>query len=220
MEKVTGILWYVKWFAIVCALALLVDMVYVFWPYPTMRGVAAFQHNLQTESELIASLSAPDSAAFIRKVQLWAYQPTFAWSGLHEMMRDVNQPESWQGANAYMHSFVTGNWQFLQTAHIGILLFAQRLAVLLLSAPLFLVVMLAAGLDGFITWYKRRTSVGRESGFIYHRAKHGFNHTWLGVWVLYLLPPIVLDPRWMIPPALLLTGLATRLAVGYFKKYL
>ncbi|QLQ32008.1 MAG: hypothetical protein HZT40_10885 [Candidatus Thiothrix singaporensis] len=45
-----------------------------------MRGVAVFQHNLQTESELIASLSAPDSAAFIRKVQLWAYQPTFAWS--------------------------------------------------------------------------------------------------------------------------------------------
>ena len=220
MEKVTGILWYVKWFAIVCALALLVDIVYVFWPYPAMRGVAAFQHNLQAESELIASLSAPDSAVFIRQVQLWAYQPTFAWSGLHEMMRDVNKEESWQGANAYMHSFVVGNWQFLQTAHIGILLFAQRLAVLLLSAPLFLVVMLAAGLDGFITWYQRRTSVGRESGFIYHRAKHGFNHTWLGVWVLYLLPPIVLDPRWMIPPALLLTGLATRLAVGYFKKYL
>ncbi|HRJ52265.1 MAG TPA: DUF4400 domain-containing protein [Candidatus Thiothrix moscowensis] len=220
LDKVTGILWYVKWFAIVCTLALLVDIVYVFWPYPAMRGVAVFQHNLQAESGLVASLAGAEAAAFIRKVQVWAYQPTFAWSGLHEMMRDVGKPASWQGANAYMHAFVVGNWPFLQTAHIGILLFAQRLAVLLLSAPLFLVVALAAGLDGSIAWYKRRTSVGRESGFIYHRAKHGFRHTVLGIWVLYLLPPVVVDPRWILLPSLLLVAMATRLAVGYFKKYL
>ncbi|MDD5395546.1 MAG: DUF4400 domain-containing protein [Thiothrix sp.] len=219
-EKVTGTWWYVKWFALVCTLALLVDMVYVFWPWPTLRGVPVFQHNLQAESQLVASLSNMEAQAFIKKVQAWAYQPTFRWSGLHEMMWDVDKPASWQGANAYMHSFVVGNWAFLQTAHIGILLFAQRLAVLALSAPLFGVVLLAAATDGFLSWYKRRTSVGRESGFIYHRAKHGFNHTLLAVWVLYLLPPIVIDPRWVIPPALLLTALAARLAVGYFKKYI
>jgi hypothetical protein len=29
-----------------------------------------------------------------------------------------------------------------------------------------------------------------------------------------------LDPRWVIPPALVLVGLSLRLAVGHFKKYL
>lgn len=219
LEKVTGTLWFVKWFAIVCALALLVDIVYVFWPWPQMHGVAQFSRNYQTESQLVASLSGADGKAYIREVQGWAYQPTFVWSGLHGMMRDVDKPESWQGANAFMHGWVAGNWEFLQTAHVGILLFGQRLAVLLMAAPLFGVVLALAALDGTISWYRRRTSVGRESGFIFHRAKHAFSHTHLGVWLLYLLPPVAIDPRWVIPPALLL-ALSARLAVGYFKKYI
>jgi hypothetical protein len=68
-EKVTGSLWYVKWFAIVCALALLVDIVYVFWPWPQMHGVRQFHHNLQTETQLIAGLSNPQGLAFIQQVQ-------------------------------------------------------------------------------------------------------------------------------------------------------
>lgn len=98
------------------------------------------------------------------------------------------------------------------------LLLLQRLAVLALSAPLFGLVALAMFADGLLTWYKRRTSVGRESGFIYHHAKHAFNYTLLAVWTLYLLPPMPLDPRWVIPPALVLVGLSLRLAVGYFQE--
>lgn len=223
MEKVTGTLWYVKWFTIVFLLALAVDMVYVFWPWPAVRGVAVFQHNLTVENQLIAELSNPQGLAFIKSVQTWVYQPTFVWSGLHDFLVLGAEPSATVvtgSSRDFGQGLARGFWQQLQTAYIGVLLFAQRLAVLALSAPLFGVVMLAAATDGLLGWYKRRTSVGRESGLIYHVAKHGFNNTLRGVWVLYLLPPIVIDPRWVIPPALLLVALATRLAVGYFKKYL
>lgn len=223
MEKVTGTLWYVKWFTLVFLGALLVDMVYVYWPWPSVRGIAVFQHNLDTETHLIAALSNPQGLAFIQQVQTWVYQPTFRWTGLHDFLLMGIQPTADSGTASAAdigQSLATGFKAQIQTAYIGVLLFAQRLAVLALSAPLFLLVALAMFTDGLLTRYKRRASVGRESGFIYHHAKHVFNHTLLAVWTLYLLPPIPLDPRWVIPPALLLVGLSLRLAVGYFKKYL
>lgn len=223
MDKVTGTLWYVKWFTLVFLGALMVDVVYVFWPWPEIRGVAAFQYNLQAESQLIAGLSSPQGLAFIQKVQAWVYQPTFVWSGLHDFLMLGLHPVADSGTATGTdigQGLAHGFREQIQTAYIGVLLFAQRLAVLALSAPLFAVVVLAAAMDGFVVWYKRRTSVGRESGFIYHYAKHGFNHTLLGIWVLYLLPPVAIDPRWVVPPALLLVGLSFHLAVGHFKKYL
>lgn len=223
MAKVTGLLWYVKWFTLVFLLAVVVDMVYVFWPWPAVRGVAAFQHNLRVESQLIAGLADPAGLAFIKTVQAWVYQPTFVWSGLHEFLVLGAEPSAaviTGSGRDFGQGLAHGFWQPLQTAYIGVLLFAQRLAVLALSAPLFGVVMLAAATDGWLGWYQRRTGGGRESGLVYHLAKRGFNNTLRGLWVLYLLPPMVIDPRWVIPPALLLAALATRLAVSYFKKYL
>lgn len=222
MEKVTGILWYVKWFTLVFIFALLVDVVYVFWPYPEVRGVAVLQRNVEAETALITSLSSHQAQMFIQTVQQWLYQPVFVWTGLHDFLILGMQPHDTSiTTSAEMgRGLANGFREQIQTAYLGLLLFSQRLAVLALAAPLFVAVMLAALIDGVVSWYKRRTSVGRESGFIYHRAKHGFNHTILMVWILYLLPPVVIDPRWVIPPALLLVGLSFRLAVGFFKKYL
>ena len=75
MEKVTGTLWYVKWFTIVFLLALLVDMVYVFWPGPAVRGVAVFQHNLAVESQRIAELSNPQGLPSSRRCRHGCINP-------------------------------------------------------------------------------------------------------------------------------------------------
>lgn len=223
MEKVTGTLWYVKWFTLVFLGALMVDVLYVYWPWPVVRGIGVFQHNLQTETQLITQLANPQGLAFIQQVQEWLYQPTFRWTGLHDFLLLGMQPVADSGTASSAdigQGLANGFRDQIQTAYIGVLLFAQRLAVLALSAPVFLLVALAMFGDGLLTWYKRRTSVGRESGFIYHHAKGGFNYTLLAVWTLYLLPPVPLDPRWVIPPALLLVGVSLRVAVGHFKKYL
>lgn len=222
-DNLGGWLWYVKWFTLVVLCALVVDLVYVFWPWPQVHGVAAFAANLRAETGIITSLASPEALAFIHKVQAWAYLPTFQWTGLHDflVLGENPLPDSGTASNTDVGSHLAvGFRDQIQTAYIGIMLFAQRLAVLVLAAPLFVAVLLAAATDGVLGWYWRRTSVGRESGFIYHRAKHVFNHTLLGVWVMYLLPPVTLDPRMALPPSLLLTALAVRVAVGTFKKYL
>ncbi len=77
-----------------------------------------------------------------------------------------------------------------------------HLGVLVLAMPLFLITACAAAADGLITWYLRRTGAGRESGFIYHRTKRGLALSVLALWLVYLVPPIPLDPRWVIPPVL------------------
>ncbi|MFQ5470737.1 MAG: DUF4400 domain-containing protein [Gammaproteobacteria bacterium] len=108
----------------------------------------------------------------------------------------------------------------IEASMIGLQLFALRLGVLLLTLPFFISVILSSASDGFLGWYLRRTGGERESGFIYHRAKRALAWSVVGLWVIYLLPPIPMDPKYILPPFLLIAGIATRLLVSFFKKFL
>lgn len=219
--RLTGVLWTLKWFFIVCLLVLCVDMLYVLWPYPgEARGVGALKHNLAVEAELIGRLADDRSWAIIRTLADGIYEVVFVWSGMDEFMRRAADPTPLSPLNETMRSFVLGNWVFLETAATGLQLFSLRLGVLLLTLPLFLVTGVAAAADGLITWYLRRTGAGRESGFIYHRTKRGLALAVLALWLVYLVPPVPLDPRWVTPPFVLIFGIAVRVSVAYFKKYL
>lgn len=219
--RLTGVLWTLKWFFVVCLLVLSVDLLYVLWPYPDgPRGVAALKANLAAEAELIGRLADARSWRVIRAVVDALYQPTFVWTGVDALMGRASEPAPLSPLNETMRSFVLASWTFLETAAVGLQLFALRLGVLVLAAPLFLVTAVAAGADGLITWYLRRTGAGRESGFIYHRAKRGLALSVLALWLVYLVPPVPLDPRWVVPPFLVIFGIAIRVTVAYFKKYL
>jgi integrating conjugative element membrane protein (TIGR03747 family) len=102
----------------------------------------------------------------------------------------------------------------------GLQLFALRVAVLLLSLPLFLAVAAAAVADGVYGWLIRRSAGARESGFIYHRAKRAFPSILVLMWLVYLVPPVAMDPRWAVPPFVVLFAIALRLRIAYFKKHL
>ncbi len=195
-------------------------MLYVLWPYPNgPRGVAALKANLATEVKLIGRLADAQSWAIIRFLTDRLYQVSFVWTGLDAFMGRATDPTPLSPLNETMRSFVLGNWVFLETAATGLQLFALRLGVLVLAAPLFLITGIAATADGLITWYLRRTGAGRESGFVYHRAKRGFAISMLALWLMYLVPPVPIDPRWIVPPFLLIFGVAIRVTVAYFKKY-
>jgi integrating conjugative element membrane protein (TIGR03747 family) len=125
-------------------------------------------------------------------------------------------PESDEG----MRRLFLAHWDFLETAVYGLQLFSMRLGVLVLALPLFALVGLGAATDGLVTWYRRRTSADRESGFIYHRAKRSLTLIVLAVCAAYLIPPVYLDPRWTVAPLVVAVGLCTRFAVAYFKKHL
>lgn len=219
--RLTGLVWAIVWFAIICAIVLCADMLYVFWPYPDgPRGVAALEHTLAVEARLISCLSDGRAWTIIRTLTDTLYQIVFGWSGMDALVRRAADPTPLSPLNEVMRSFARGVWVFLETAAVGLKLFALRLGVLVLALPLFLVTAIAAGSDGMITWYLRRAGAGRESGFIYHRAKRCAALLVLALWLTYLVPPVTMDPRWVIPPFLICVAVTVRVMVAYFKKYI
>jgi len=66
----------------------------------------------------------------------------------------------------------------------------------------------------------RRFGAGRESGFLYHRAKAALMPLTMLPWVVYLALPVSLNPLVILLPSAALLGLVVNLTVGSFKKYL
>jgi len=220
-QRIRGVLWILLSFCLVSLLTLAVDWLYVYWPYPNgARGIEPLQLNVRTESELIEQLADERSRELIRRINDTLYKALFGWTGLDEMMSRAADSTPLSPLNEIMRSFMTSVWGFLEMAAIGLQLFSIRLGVLVLSSPLIFLTAIAAGADGLMAWYLRRTTAERESGFLYHRAKRGLVFSVIMLWVVYLVPPVTIDPRWIIAPFLLAVGISVRITMAYFKKYL
>ena len=86
---------------------------------------------------------------------------------------------------------------------------------------LYLVTAAFVGLiDGLVRRDVRRFGAGRESGFVYHRAKASLMPLAVLPWVTYLALPISVHPLVILLPSAALLGLAVSLTAGSFKKYL
>lgn len=219
-RKWTGVKWLVFWGLIVMAVVLLIDLLYVMWPYPNgARGIGALQSNLNREWALLVELGGNDFPKYAYAIHGLLYHAFFVLPGFDYMMAKAADPTPMSNMDEMMRSFVLSTRIFWESAAIGLQLFSSRLAVLTLAAPLILLILLGAVADGLVTWCRRRTGGGRESGFIYHRAKRMIGGSVLMLCFFYLVPPIPMDPRLAFPPFLLALWLSTRIAMGYFKKY-
>ena len=212
-RRLTGVLWLGKWLLLITLLVLIVDLfcVFVLW---SPNGLAQLQHVLNKEIEL---LSLPQSEInFLAGVIKSFYDTVFITSGVDGMMRYAANNQSEQTAVDFAETVRP----VVEVAMVGLQLFALRVGVLILSLPFLLLITLAAISDGFVGWYLRRTGGERESGFIYHRAKRGLAWSFILLWSIYFVPPIPIDPNYIIPPFLIAAGITTRLHVAFFKKFL
>src|SRR3989344_1430659 len=100
------------------------------------------------------------------------------------------------------------------------LTFLVRLLVLVLTLPLILTAAFVGLIDGLVRRDVRRFGAGRESGFIYHRAKASLMPLAVLPWVTYLALPISVHPLVILLPSAALLGMAVSLTAGSFKKYL
>ncbi len=100
------------------------------------------------------------------------------------------------------------------------LTFLVRLLVLVLTLPLICTAAFVGLIDGLVRRDVRRFGAGRESGFIYHRAKASLMPLAVLPWVTYLALPISVHPLLILLPSAALLGLAVSLTAGSFKKYL
>jgi integrating conjugative element membrane protein (TIGR03747 family) len=155
-----------------------------------------------------------------------AYQWVFVKSGLIDWMRDASAKASSpsQGTGRDFRFYLSQVYVYLENDLIAsaytLLVFLVRLLVLVLTIPLFLMAAFVGLVDGLVRRDIRRFGAGRESGFVYHRAKASLMPLAVMPWVLYLTLPVSAHPLLILVPCAILLGAATDLAAGSFKKYL
>ena len=212
-QRLTGLLWLAKWFFLLSLFVLVVDIfcVFVLW---SPNGAQHLESVFQQEVALLDL--QPSQVAFLVDVSQAFYEQVFVSTGIDASLRQSGAEEMPDTA----YDFANDLWPVLETAMIGLKLFALRVGVLILTLPFLALITAVAMADGFVGWYLRRTGGERESGFIYHRAKRGLAWSFLLLWLIYLIPPVPMDPRYLLPPFLIASGMTTRLHVAFFKKYL
>ncbi|WP_053158178.1 TIGR03747 family integrating conjugative element membrane protein [Pseudomonas sp. Pf153] len=98
--------------------------------------------------------------------------------------------------------------------------FVVRLFILVLATPLFLLATLTGFVDGLMRRDLRKFGAGRESSFVYHRAKRAVMPLLVVPWIIYLSLPITLNPMAVFIPCAVLLGAVMTITATTFKKYI
>ena len=98
--------------------------------------------------------------------------------------------------------------------------FVVRLTILVLATPLFLLAALTGFVDGLMRRDLRKFGAGRESSFVYHRAKRAVIPLLIVPWAIYLSLPFSLNPIAILLPCAVTLGATVAITATTFKKYL
>lgn len=154
------------------------------------------------------------------------YDWLFVKSGLLDWIRDASAQAS-AGSHRptkdfrhYIGLVYVNVESYLIAAAYTTLVFLVRLLVLCLTLPLFLMAAFVGLVDGLVRRDIRRFGAGRESGFIYHRARASLIPLAVLPWVTYLALPVSVNPLLILLPSAALLGVAVCIVAATFKKYL
>lgn len=111
-------------------------------------------------------------------------------------------------------------WDYLQATVYVTIIFAIRVAILVLSVPLFIMVSITGIVDGLVRRDLRRYGAGYESSFVYHHAKRYVKPAMYGPCMLYLAWPTAVWPNLLLLPSAVMLGVVLSIVTGAFKKYL
>jgi integrating conjugative element membrane protein (TIGR03747 family) len=111
-------------------------------------------------------------------------------------------------------------WDYLQAAVYVTVIFIIRVAILVLSIPLFIMVSITGIVDDLVRRDLRRYGAGYESSFVYHHAKLYVKPAMYGPCMLYLAWPTAVWPNFLLLPAAVMLGVVLSVVTRAFKKYL
>ncbi|MFW4526429.1 TIGR03747 family integrating conjugative element membrane protein, partial [Pseudomonas aeruginosa] len=86
--------------------------------------------------------------------------------------------------------------------------------------PLFLMAAFTGLVDGLVRRDLRKFGAGRESSYLYHKARGSIIPLAVVPWTLYLAIPISINPLLILLPCATLLGVAVCITASTFKKYL
>lgn len=220
-------------FGVLCGslmLCILIECVgmHFFWPGESWHHAQAMlNHELdQFSATFTRSALVQEPGRTVHALIERAYGWLFVKSGLLEWIRNASAEAS-AGTRNQAHDF--RYYMALVYVHVEayliasvytVLTFLVRFFVLMLTLPLFLLAAFVGFVDGLVRRDVRRFGAGRESGFIYHRAKASLMPLAVLPWVMYLALPISVHPLLILLPGAALLGVAMNIAAATFKKYL
>ncbi|EXF95908.1 membrane protein [Pseudomonas fluorescens HK44] len=222
-----------RFFGVLCGSLLLCIVIecigmHFFWPDQGWRhaqGMVSYELD-QLSANFTRSVLVQEPGRTANKVIEYAYDWMFVKSGLVNWIRDTSAQAS-AGSHSqvkdfryYMGLVYVHLEGYLIASAYTVLVFLVRLLVLCLTLPLFAMAAFVGFVDGLVRRDIRRFGAGRESGFIYHRARASLLPLAVLPWVSYLALPVSVHPLLILLPSAVLLGLAMNLTAGSFKKYL
>ncbi|HEN3613543.1 TIGR03747 family integrating conjugative element membrane protein [Yersinia bercovieri] len=170
------------------------------------------------------SLMLSEPVTFISHWVQQGYQWVFVDSGFIGWLNDARQVHGSQGAvetlNRVGSWLAMALWDYLQATVYVTVIFAIRVAILVLSVPLFIMVSITGIVDGLVRRDLRRYGAGYESSFVYHHAKRYVKPAMYGPCMLYLAWPTAVWPNLLLLPSAVMLGVVLSIVTGAFKKYL
>lgn len=200
--------------------AWIVDWVFVFnvWPDGAARLRSILSTDLGRGIELAAWQGGAPGA--VTGAANFLYGVVFRFTGIHDMGVRFAEGAALSIPDTIVRNFYIANREAIEVAMIGTQLLGVRLATLGMTVPLYFLVYFVGATDGLTQRAIRRACGGRESGSLYHRAKH-LQVALIVVAVLtWLLWPFVTDIRWTSLPLAVALGFLSRLQWAYYKKHL
>ncbi|MBK5003846.1 TIGR03747 family integrating conjugative element membrane protein [Pseudomonas sp. S32] len=168
------------------------------------------------KSSLLVHEPAQATAKVLEQLNDWVVVRS-GWSTSDTKLKLLSRESSMQGQFAQVY-VVTQD--YLLAALFTVFTFVVRLAVLILATPLFLLAVITGAVDGLMRRDLRKFGAGRESSFVYHRAKRTLLPLMISPWVIYLALPWTLNPIWVLVPCAALLGSMVAITAATFKKYL
>ena len=195
-------------------LCLLIELIglHLFWPEQGWRHAQAMMNFelQQLSNHFTRSLLAQEPVRTASQWVAWGYNRLLLDSHLLDA---INRIKRLHPSAQYLEGYV------LAIAY-SMLTFVLRLWILILTLPLFALAALAGLVDGLVRRDLRRFSAGRESGFLFHRARATLLPLAILPWVVYLALPVSVQPLLILLPAAVLLGVAVDVTAGSFKKHL
>ncbi|KGA36280.1 membrane protein [Pectobacterium brasiliense] len=211
-------------------LSLLIEYVGIAFFWPT-EGAAHSQQVMNTELGFLSSefkrslLFSEPSVTVIHWINT-GYHWVFINSGFmdwvsnqYQMQADSHSELS-RSLNAWSGWLAQSLREYLLATVYVTVVTIVRVTILVLSIPLFAMVVIVAIVEGLGRRDLRRFGAGYESSFLYHHAKRLVKPAFYVPAMLYLSWPMAVYPNLLLLPAALLFGTAITVTTATFKKYL
>lgn len=168
------------------------------------------------KSSLLIQQPGPTIVQWLEFLNQWLLVKT----GFADFAQQARVSSQGDGFWSWINQFDVSIEDFVLAAVYVTFTFVVRLTILVLATPLFLLVSFTGFVDGLMRRDLRKFGAGRESSFVYHRAKRAVLPLLIVPWIIYLSLPFSLTPIAVFLPSAVLLGTTVAITAATFKKHL